>query len=299
MKWIGVVATFCLVFAVPATAQDNGSARFPSQYSITGSADVFPASSFYASGGMDLFTKRVDAYRGQARLALLRIFELGVMKEEAAVNFLSIAERVPMGEFKLRILERTENTPAISVVYRTSLGWMSRGFQNQEISAIRPADAADGLHGLRYQYRLTSAMLLISQDILPRFELTTGFGLEEVQTRFIWFFGGPDWPDSYGDYDPQTHAQLLLTGFLLARFDLTHQVTLFAEAGSVPVIVPSYFHRSLQPERTFLGAVGVRFVPLMPFALDAIVAQQSAFQGISDTQVRVALNTYLNFEAVH
>ena len=296
MKWTNAVAILCVIITVTATAQDNGSARFPSQFSITGSAEVFPISSLYLSGGTDLFSDRADAFRGQARLALLGVLELGVMKEEAAVNFLGGAERVPMGEFKVRVLEQTEHTPAISIAYRMSLEWLSRGYENQDLAAVRPAAVSEGLHAVRYQYRLTSAMVLVSQTVIPQLELTTGIGLQEAQTRFLWL-GGPGWPYSNGTYDPQTHSRLILTGFLLGRFDVSRQVTVFAEAESVPVFVPSYQHHSVQPERTYFGTAGVRFVPLMPFALDVMIAHQTAFQGIADTQVRIALNTYLNFEA--
>lgn len=268
---------------------------YPSYFSLTESADIQPHVGLYLSVGTEFFAGRSDVFRGQARLALANAAEISFIRQEGAVNFFGNAWQVPQWELKLRILEGSNNNPTVSVAFRSFFNWQLENLFAQDIASLKPALTKQGLNGSRYENRLSSGALIVSQKLFPRVEFTGAVGVQEIQSRFLWIFIDPAPYQSNGFYAPQIERTLMLNGFLNARFDLRSDLTLFAEAQSVPVISPNINRMALDYDRGYLTLVGLRYVAFYPVAVDGMIAHQLGFDNSSSTQFRIGLSFLAGF----
>ena len=287
MKTNSLAVALVFLFSLPLVAQVENERQYPSQFSLTESAEVLPNLTLFGRVSTGLFTRDLNMIQGQISLGIADFIELNVLNSEGAVDFYGDPQPIPQWGFKLRILESSDQLPSVSFLFRTSLDWKYQEFFDHHIAVRRPTFSSQGLNGTKHRIRLTSGTLVATQTLFSRVHLTGGFGIQEVQIRNLWIFIDPAPYVTNGFHAPEIQRTLMLSGLFQAQIDLSSTTLIFLESQSAPMIEPNLTQLSLNYERGFLTSAGVRFIPLFPVSLDLML--NHSFMKIARTEFRMSL----------
>jgi len=276
-----------LLFSIPLLGQMQNERRYPSQFSLTESAEVLPNLTFFGRVSAGLFTQDITTIQGQVSVGIADFIELNVLNSDALVNLYGEPQPVAQWGFKLRILEASDQQPNVSFLFRTSFDWKNQEFFDHHITVRRPSFSSQGLNGTRHRMRMTTGSIVATQRFFSRVHLTGGFGVQEIQIRNLWIFIDSAPYVTNGYHAPEIQRTLTLTGMLQAQIDVTSSTSIFFESVSAPMVEPNLSRLSLDYKRGYLASGGVRFVPLFPVSVDLML--NHSFMEIARTEFRVSL----------
>jgi len=287
MKTTFFAVALVLLFSFPLFSQVENERRYPSQFSLTESAEVLPNLTFFGRVSAGLFTRDLTTIQGQVSVGIANFIELNVLNSEGLVNFYGEPQPVAQWGFKLRILEGSDQQPSVSFMFRTSFDWKNQEFFDHDIIAKRPSFSSQGLNGTRHGMRLSTGTLVITERVFSRLSLTAGFGVQEIQIRNLWIFIDPAPYVTNGFHDPEIQRTLMFSGLFQAQIDVSSSTLIFLESHSAPMVEPNLTRLSLDYERGFLVSGGVRLIPLFPVSMDLMLSH--SFMEIARTEFRVSL----------
>lgn len=291
MKTTIAVLALLLLSVGTVHAQDE---QFPGLFTYSQTAVVLPHLSLFVAGETGVMNSGLRVFRGNARIGLAGAFELGISQQDESIDFLGQPHLRINVHAKLRLLEGSRSLPAVALSYRTAFGWEKQILWHQNLQHTRPDFVLRGLNGARFENQLSTLELIVTQPLGLGASVSVGAGLQEFQYRGVWVFMDPAPYATNGLVAWEQQQRLLLTGFVHAYVPITNAVNLVAQAQTLPATSPVLNQAAIQIDRVYVAALGVRYVPLNLFAVDATIVYNSAYLGISNTEARLGVSAFIN-----
>lgn len=273
-------------------AQDETARSYPTRLLLNNIAEVGPGCSVNASLGTTVFNTRSDYFIGEFSIGIAGVSELGLTNTGLASNLLALRRPIGSWELTVRLLRSREHLPDISLAVRGPLKWNHDDLLPQDIQTEKPVLFEQGLRGVRYDFRITTASVLFSKPLSRSLRLHGEIGIQQAQWRDLWIFLDPIPPgiDPNGYHAPELEHELLVQGYVGSEWHLNSRFTVIGELQSLPHFKPDIQMLALSLRRSYIGTIGLRTLLVAPVTLDLSLRYHRGPDGLTSTQLAVGLN---------
>jgi hypothetical protein len=286
--------TILLTFSASASAQENPRnkeeyfAHNPGRLFSIQTADVINSLDLSLLLGGSFGLENSEGFLGSLAFGLGGYGNVEVNTASLLGSIFSKTENFASIGLKIKVIPETPSLPGISLTLRTNNDWYNS--YNLDIRNKAPELSTYGLYGVSYDARITHLILSISKIMneYARIHLNGGFGdlrYKNLKSYFI--------PDSVVMIDrEQKENTLYLAGGL--EIKLSDITKLIFEAQTIPYLKVNPKTGLLSTDLRKVYSGGLRVAVTNWLLLDSGFRYQDNYQGLADTEIKIALQGFVN-----
>lgn len=195
-------------------------------------------------------------------------------------NFASIG-------LKIKVLQETPRNPGITINLRTNNDWYNSN--TSDIRKNSPELAEYGLVGISYDTRITHLILTLSKRMNDKFRIHISTGIGDLRYKSLHaVFGDKVVTD---DSEKQKNTFYFATGF---DFELSEMTKLIFEGQTIPYFKVNPKTGLISPDLRKVYSGGLRVFVTRWLLLDSGFRYQDNYRGLADTEIKIALQAFIN-----
>lgn len=192
---------------------------------------------------------------------------------------------------KGRIINGNAKLPSVAIGLRASNDWDKNKLNESGVRTASPDLFREGLRGLDYEARMTTAFTVASKEVNDNLCLHGGLGITDLRYRnaqtVIWIEPG------YRTYQQVgVKRKNLVSVFGGIVYTINDRTQFMIEVQNMPYFDVNLKDGSLVPRQRGLAVGEVRFAISKTLLLDTGIRYQSNFKGLADAQIRLSLSFF-------
>ena len=276
-------------------AQKSDSARFyrtPSRLFSVPSGIVLPSLEMNLVLGSSFGLQEKQSFLGNVSFGLGDVAEFEISTAGLLGSLAMGTTNISTVGAKAEIFSEASVVPSVALFINSSNDWENVRNDANALSAAATSAYKEGLRGLDYQTRLTSAGIALSKHVQENVIATVGFSLSDIRHKDVHYVIYS--LSSSSSADTERNSQINVMAGIVVQ--LNAQTSFMVEAQSIPLFNFNITQQKIQIDRMYLGVAGIRFALGKAFSLDSGLRYQSNFIGLADVQMRIALNVIVSFK---
>jgi hypothetical protein len=247
------------------------------------------------SAGYPIFGDYRMPVMGRFQLSLAGALELGYSNEGYVGNAVGMTRPADSWGAKLQILRQQEMLPSVTLWARGTIGWQNEDLGAYDLWASIPSFYSYGVVGARYEFMSTTAGVAVERTFGDKLSVDFSLGMQQLQSRNLWIFISPAPVMGNGYHAVSGDRSYLLDASIDVTYRVLPNLTLIAQAGTLPYFSVNPYALRLDVGRAYVGTIGFRYALPIPVSLDVYIRKQSMFNGHADTQFRLGISIELPF----
>jgi len=241
--------------------------------------------------GSSLSFGRTNNYLGTVSLGLGGYGDIELSSASLMGSIFNSEESFSYIGMKIKLLSENERLPELAIGIKTNNEWNNSNRGSQDILSNSSDLFNNGLRGINYDARMTSAYLSLTKKIREIVSVHAGLSFSDLRLKNINTIYNY-WNAVYNH--PEEEIKNIFNFFGGLEFDLNERTKLLLEVQSFPYVNVNVRNGHLESEKRVLGIVGLRFFISRWLLVDSGVLYQDNYKGLADAQLKVSLNGIWN-----